>query len=90
MAVRHLRQGVAFCMCQQLYLHPTTLLLPLLSSAGAAATHGQLQQVMAVLLAVVAAVSLGNAAGGAPRAPATLAQLLRAPELAQHLQKGMM
>lgn len=84
MAVRHLRHGVAYCMCQQLFLHPTALLSP----AGAAATHGHLQQVTAVLLAVVAAMSLGNAAGGAPRAPATLAHLLRAPELAQHLQKG--
>jgi hypothetical protein len=50
--------------------------------------HTQWQQITCVLLAVVAAISMGNAAGGAPRQPAALAQLLRAQELTSHLQKS--
>lgn len=53
----------------------------------AAVPHAQWQQITCVLLAVVAAMSMGNAAGGAPRQPAALAQLLRAQELTAHLQK---
>ncbi|KAF8066245.1 NUP205 [Scenedesmus sp. PABB004] len=56
-------------------------------AAGASAPHALLQQATSCLFAVITAVSLGNAAGGAPRAPATLAQLLRSPDLAPHLQR---
>ncbi|KAF6258705.1 hypothetical protein COO60DRAFT_1638930 [Scenedesmus sp. NREL 46B-D3] len=53
----------------------------------AAVPHAQWQQITCVLLAVVAAISMGNAAAGSPRPPVALAQLLRAQELTAHLQR---
>lgn len=79
------------CSCSLCSFYQCWCLLAVVSTClctGAAVTHSQLQQAMSVLLAVVAAVSLGNAAGGAPRAPATLAQLLKAPQLTPYLQRG--
>jgi hypothetical protein len=65
----------------------TDCLLPA-SCKSACVPHAQWQQITCVLLASVAAISMGNAAGGAPRQPAALAQLLRAQELTPHLQKS--
>ena len=56
--------------------------------AGANAPHALLQQATSCLLAVVAAVSLGNAAGGAMRPPAAVGELLRANEVNEHLSRG--
>lgn len=61
---------------------------PCCAVAGANAPHVLLQQATCVLLAVVAAVSLESAAGGAGRPPAKIADLLRASELQEHLGKG--
>lgn len=61
---------------------------PCLSAAGPNAPHALLQQATCILLAVVAALSLDSAAGGAGRPPAKVADLLRASELQEHLNKG--
>lgn len=67
--------------------HSTTG-LSLFAVAGTAASHLLLHQACNVLLAVVAALALDNAAGGPSTRPAAMVQLLRAQELQAQLDKG--
>lgn len=49
--------------------------------------HLLVQQATSVLLAAVAALSLGNVAGGHTGSPAAMADLLRSAELKEQLDK---
>lgn len=80
-------------------LTPATLaellaLLELLTAraraVGAGVSHALTQQLTSCLLAVLSALSLGGGVPGAPsRAPSAMAALLRSPELAEPLQRGV-
>jgi hypothetical protein len=72
---------------------PDMLVACCVYGTGAGASHFLLQQVSAVLLAVVAALSVSGPAGSAgpaaaPRRPADMASLLRATDVQQHLHKS--